>query len=120
MVLAADYPFMNILWTMIIFFAWVIWIWMMIVILTDVFRRPVRRDRQGQEAARRRHDHAGRVRHAEAKGARARMSSGGEPSRYQMRQKLISIGDDYWIDDEAGRHAFRVDGKALHLRKTFV
>src|SRR3954471_20619474 len=39
MVLASDYPFMDILWTMIIFFAWVIWIWMMIVILTDVFRR---------------------------------------------------------------------------------
>jgi hypothetical protein len=39
MVLAADYPFLNILWTMIIFFAWVVWIWMMIVILTDVFRR---------------------------------------------------------------------------------
>jgi hypothetical protein len=39
MVFAADYPFLNILWTMIIFFAWVIWIWMMIIILTDVFRR---------------------------------------------------------------------------------
>jgi hypothetical protein len=39
MVLAADYPFLNILWTMIIFFAWVIWIWMMVTILTDVFRR---------------------------------------------------------------------------------
>ena len=38
-VLAADYPFLNILWTMIIFFAWVIWIWIMIIILTDVFRR---------------------------------------------------------------------------------
>ncbi len=39
MILAADYPFLNILWSMIIFFAWVIWIWIMIVILTDVFRR---------------------------------------------------------------------------------
>jgi phospholipase D-like protein/putative oligomerization/nucleic acid binding protein len=39
MVLAADYPFMDILWSMIIFFSWVIWIWIMIVILTDVFRR---------------------------------------------------------------------------------
>jgi hypothetical protein len=39
MVFAADYPFLNILWTMIIFFAWVVWIWMMIAILTDVFRR---------------------------------------------------------------------------------
>ena len=39
MIFAADYPFLNILWTMIIFFAWVIWIWMMIAILSDVFRR---------------------------------------------------------------------------------
>jgi len=39
LVLATDYPFMDILWTMIIFFAWVVWIWMMITILTDVFRR---------------------------------------------------------------------------------
>jgi hypothetical protein len=39
MVIAADYPFLDILWSMIIFFTWVVWIWMMIVILTDVFRR---------------------------------------------------------------------------------
>jgi heme/copper-type cytochrome/quinol oxidase subunit 2 len=39
MLFAADYPFLNILWTMIIFFCWVIWIWMLIVILSDVFRR---------------------------------------------------------------------------------
>ena len=39
MVFAADYPFLNIFWTMIIFFAWVVWIWMMIAILSDVFRR---------------------------------------------------------------------------------
>jgi hypothetical protein len=37
--IAADYPFLNILWTMILFFTWVIWIWMMVIILTDVFRR---------------------------------------------------------------------------------
>jgi energy-coupling factor transporter transmembrane protein EcfT len=36
---AADYPFLDVFWTMIIFFCWVIWIWMMIVILTDIFRR---------------------------------------------------------------------------------
>ena len=36
---AADYPFLDVLWTMIIFFCWVVWIWMMIIILTDVFRR---------------------------------------------------------------------------------
>jgi hypothetical protein len=39
MVFAADYPFLNIFWTMIIFFAWVVWIWIMIAILSDVFRR---------------------------------------------------------------------------------
>jgi general stress protein CsbA len=39
LVIAADYPFMNVLWSMIIFFAWVAWIWILIVILTDVFRR---------------------------------------------------------------------------------
>ena len=39
MILAADYPFLNILWSMIIFFAWVIWIWMVFTILADVFRR---------------------------------------------------------------------------------
>ena len=39
MVIAADYPFMDLLWSMIIFFAWVAWIWILIVILTDVFRR---------------------------------------------------------------------------------
>jgi hypothetical protein len=39
MIVAADYPFLDILWTMIIFFCWVVWIWMMVVILTDVFRR---------------------------------------------------------------------------------
>ena len=37
-----------------------------------------------------------------------------------MRQKLISIGDDYWIEDESGHRAFRVNGKALRIRKTFV
>lgn len=38
---AADYPFLNILWTMIIFFCWVAWIWMMVLILSDVFRRDI-------------------------------------------------------------------------------
>jgi len=37
-----------------------------------------------------------------------------------MRQKLLSIGDDYWIEDDQGRRAFRVDGKALRVRQTFV
>jgi phospholipase D-like protein/putative oligomerization/nucleic acid binding protein len=36
---ASDYPFLDIFWTMLIFFFWVIWIWFLIIILTDVFRR---------------------------------------------------------------------------------
>ena len=36
---AAEYPFLNIFWTMIIFFSWVIWIWMVIGVLADVFSR---------------------------------------------------------------------------------
>jgi len=44
---------------------------------------------------------------------------GGSPAvHYQMRQKLVSIGDDYWIEDDAGRRAFKVDGKALRVRQT--
>jgi hypothetical protein len=40
MPLASNYPFLDILWTMFIFFAWVIWIWLLILVLSDVFRRP--------------------------------------------------------------------------------
>ena len=36
--------------------------------------------------------------------------------RYRMRQRLISIGDDYWIEDEDGGHAFRVNGTARRRR----
>jgi Short C-terminal domain/Phospholipase_D-nuclease N-terminal len=36
---ATSYPFLNILWTTLIFFAWVIFIWIAITVLIDVFRR---------------------------------------------------------------------------------
>ena len=39
MLVASDYPFLDVFWTMIIFFLWVIWIWFLIAILSDVFRR---------------------------------------------------------------------------------
>jgi hypothetical protein len=38
-VLAADYPFLDILWTMFIFFLFVIWIWILITVFADIFRR---------------------------------------------------------------------------------
>jgi hypothetical protein len=38
-VTAYTYPFLNIFWTMLIFFAWVIWFWLLITVFSDVFRR---------------------------------------------------------------------------------
>jgi uncharacterized protein YxjI len=42
------------------------------------------------------------------------------PSHYQMRQNLISFGDDFWIENDRGQRVFRVDGKALRMRQTLV
>lgn len=39
-------------------------------------------------------------------------------NRYKIRQKLISIGDDFWIEDAKGQKVYKVDGKALRIRKT--
>ena len=39
MFLAADYPLLNIIWTMLVFFAWVIWFWLLIVVFGDIFSR---------------------------------------------------------------------------------
>jgi hypothetical protein len=38
-VLAADYPFLDVLWTMFIFFLFIIWIWILITVFVDIFRR---------------------------------------------------------------------------------
>ena len=37
---------------------------------------------------------------------------------YQIRQRLLTFGDDYWIEDDRGNRVFKVDGKALRIRKT--
>lgn len=37
-----------------------------------------------------------------------------------MREKLLSIGDDFWIEDDQGRRAYKVNGKAVRVRDTFV
>ena len=37
-----------------------------------------------------------------------------------MREKLFAIGDDFWVENESGERAFKVDGKALRLRSTFL
>jgi hypothetical protein len=38
-VLAYDYPFLDIFWTMLIFFCWIIWFWLLITVFADLFRR---------------------------------------------------------------------------------
>ena len=37
--IAASYPFLDVLWTMLIFFLWVIWFWLLISVFADIFRR---------------------------------------------------------------------------------
>jgi uncharacterized protein YxjI len=55
-------------------------------------------------------------------GLRGRIRGGGGHAgrRYRMQEKLLSIGDDYWIEDETGQRVFKVDGKAVRVRATFV
>ena len=47
-------------------------------------------------------------------------NDGPEGERFVMREKLLSIGDDYWIENDRGERAFKVDGKAFRVRETFV
>jgi len=39
---------------------------------------------------------------------------------FRMREKMMAIGDDYWIEDDDGNKVFKVNGKAARLRKTFI
>jgi uncharacterized protein YxjI len=59
----------------------------------------------------------------ERKERREERGPGGQPggmTHYQMRQKMVSIGDDYWIENDRGQKAFKVDGKALRVRQTLI
>jgi uncharacterized protein YxjI len=42
----------------------------------------------------------------------------GTANRYRMHQNLISIGDDFTIENEAGQKVYKVDGKVLRIRDT--
>ncbi|MGZ4704225.1 MAG: LURP-one-related/scramblase family protein [Acidimicrobiales bacterium] len=53
-------------------------------------------------------------------GFRDRKGHDGGSHRYQMVQKVLSVGGDSWIDDEDGNHVYKANGKALRVRKTFV
>jgi uncharacterized protein YxjI len=62
----------------------------------------------------------GEERRDERQDERATFGRGGNATRYQMRQRLVSIGDDFNIDNDRGQHAFKVDGKALRVRHTLI
>src|SRR3954470_19578088 len=36
---STDYPLLNVMWTMVVFFMWVLWIWLLITVFADLFRR---------------------------------------------------------------------------------
>jgi uncharacterized protein YxjI len=41
-------------------------------------------------------------------------------TKYRMQEKLFAIGDDFWIENESGERAFKVNGKVLRVRDTLV
>jgi uncharacterized protein YxjI len=49
---------------------------------------------------------------------RERREGGAE--HYRMRQRMVSIGDDYWIENDRGERVYKVDGKALRVRETLI
>lgn len=53
-------------------------------------------------------------------GLRHRHDEGSAVVRYLMREKLIAVGDDSWIEDADGNRVFKVNGKAARVRDTFV
>lgn len=61
-----------------------------------------------------------RDRRQERREDRRQFRPGGDATQYKMREKLVSIGDDFWIEDSSGRKAFKVNGKALRVRSTLV
>jgi uncharacterized protein YxjI len=61
-----------------------------------------------------------RGRRQERRDERQTFGPGGDAIRYRMREKLLSIGDDSWIEDAEGERVFKVNGKALRVRKTLI
>jgi uncharacterized protein YxjI len=59
-----------------------------------------------------------RGRRQERRDERGSFGARGDAVRYQMREKLLSIGDDSWIENADGERVFKVNGKALRVRQT--
>ncbi|MGD9890508.1 MAG: LURP-one-related/scramblase family protein [Dehalococcoidia bacterium] len=62
----------------------------------------------------------GQERREERQEERQAFGARGNATQYKMRQKLASIGDDFFIENERGQRAFKVDGKALRARETLI
>src|SRR3954452_90644 len=45
---------------------------------------------------------------------------GGGATPFRLRQKLVSIGDDYWIEDAQGERVYKINGKAMRVRDTLI
>jgi uncharacterized protein YxjI len=82
-----------------------------------VDRRTIRRDAGGSNAPPQEKVAAGPRENGGRMGLLRRR--GEEGTRYTMREKMFAIGDDFWIERD-GERAFKVNGKALRLRDTFV
>ena len=48
------------------------------------------------------------------------LHKGPDGPKFQMREKIMAIGDDFWIEDENGNKVYKVNGKAARLRQTFI
>ena len=53
-------------------------------------------------------------------GLRRRDESASEHVHFRMREKMLAIGDDYWVEDDDGDKVFKVNGKAARVRDTWV
>jgi uncharacterized protein YxjI len=60
----------------------------------------------------------GRRRRQARRDDRGSGGGGGGDNRYQMREKLVSIGDDFWIENSQGQKTYKVNGKAVRVRDT--
>jgi uncharacterized protein YxjI len=61
-----------------------------------------------------------RGRREERQEERQTFGRGGDATQYQMRQQMVAIGDDYWIENNHGQRVFRIDGKAMRIRQTLI
>lgn len=51
---------------------------------------------------------------------RQEFGRGGSADRFKMREKMFSIGDDFWIENAGGRRAYKINGKLLRVRDILV